>query len=110
MGETIEGKLTIADEVIAMIAAGALEEIDGIAPVLSSSLSRLGKKNYFKGVRVKQEDQKVFLEARVVVKYGLPIQKVGSEACRKMSAQVERVTGLPVAEVRVRVEGVDFNE
>ena len=82
------GEVKIADEVVAIIAALAATEVEGVASmagnITNELISRLGMKNLSKGVKVD------VLEGVVTV------------------SLVENMTGLEVADVNVKVAGVEM--
>lgn len=104
----IAGECYIADEVVATIASSGFEGVNDLKLIEGSAFSRLGKKNIYKGVRVKQEDKKAYLDAKVTAMYGSAIKEVGLDACEKMASKVEELTGLTVDKIHIKVEQVEF--
>ena len=51
-------------------------------------------------------DQGVTIELSIVVEYGLNLAEVASTLRNRVRYEVERLTGLPVAEVEVRIQDV----
>ncbi len=51
-------------------------------------------------------DEGVTIELSVVVEYGLNLAEVASTVRNRVRYEVERLTGLPVASVEVRIEDV----
>jgi len=51
-------------------------------------------------------DQGVTIELSIVVEYGLNLAEVASSLRNRVRYEVERLTGLPVAEVEVRIQDV----
>ena len=106
------GEVKIADEVVAVIAGLAAMEVDGVASMAGSSpkdiASRLGVKSMTKGVRVD------VLEGIVTAatEYGTLIHASVETAKvqEKVKAAIENMTGLDVADVNIRITGVEMPE
>ena len=105
------GEVKIADEVVAIIAALAATEVEGVASmagnITNELISRLGMKNLSKGVKVD------VLEGVVTVslalnKYGSSIKDTTLKVQEKVKSAVENMTGLEVADVNVKVAGVEM--
>ena len=105
------GNIHISEEVLAGIAAAALE-VDGVSSLaanLGSDIAELlGKKNLAKGVRVKTEEDKVEVELSVLIVYGHTIPQVGKAIQDGVKAAIESMTGLEVSSVNVNVGGIVF--
>lgn len=115
MAEKLEkGIVKIADDVVAVIAAIAAAETDGVASmsggIVEGFARRVGGKNVHKGVHVEVGEVEAAIGLRVILHYGVKIDEV----CKKLQYQVkdavETMTGLRVVEVNVKVEGVEFKE
>ena len=105
-----KGDINISEEVIAVIAANAAAETEGVA-ALATTLSKdiaefLGKKNTSKGVKINIGDESVTIDVFVHVKLGYTVNKVGEDVQNAVAAEVESATGFPVAAVNVRICGV----
>jgi len=114
MTENEYGAILISDDVVASISKKAALETDGVAS-LSGGLSegiarRISGKNAHKGVSVEVGTVEAAIDLRITVRYGSRIHEV----CRALQANVkeavESMTGLKVAEVNVKVEGVAFRD
>ena len=79
------GEVKIADEVVAIIAALAATEVDVLEGIVTVSLA-------------------------LVLKYGYNIMDVSAKIQEKVKAAVENMTGLTVADVNIRIAGVDMGE
>ena len=105
------GVVAIADEVIAVIAGLAAMEIDGVASMAGNAtkelISKLGKKLLSKGVKVDVLEGVVSIAIAINIKYGYKVMDVCKKVQDKVKATVESMTGLTVADVNVRVAGVE---
>lgn len=108
------GQVQIADEVVAIIAGLAAMEVDGASSMAGTStrdlLSKLGKKNLAKGVRVDVLDGVVTVSLALNLRFGKNIMEVSSKVQEKVKTAIENMTGLTVADVNVKVAGVDDAE
>lgn len=108
------GEVKIADEVVAIIAALAATEIEGVASmagnITNDLIARLGMKNLSRGVKVDVLEGIVTVSLALVLKYGYNIMDVSAKIQEKVKAAVENMTGLTVADVNIRIAGVDMGE
>ena len=108
------GEVKIADEVVAIIAALAATEVVGVASmagnITNDLIARLGMKNLSRGVKVDVLEGIVTVSLALVLKYGYNIMDVSAKIQEKVKAAVENMTGLTVADVNIRIAGVDMGE
>lgn len=107
------GEVQIADDVVAMIAELAALEVDGVASMAGKAtnelLSKVGVKGMHKGARAEVIDRVVSIELMVNLKYGYNIPTVSGQVQEKVKSAIETMTGLSVADVNIRIVGVDIN-
>lgn len=107
------GEVQIADEVVAIIAALAATEVDGVdsmaGKVTNELVSRLGMKNLSKGVKVDVLEGVVTVSLALNLKYNYSIVEVTSKVQQKVKAAIENMTGLEVADINIRVAGVEMD-
>ncbi|MCI8638065.1 MAG: Asp23/Gls24 family envelope stress response protein [Coprococcus sp.] len=114
--ESIEtlGEVQIADEVVAIIAGLAAMEVDGVSSMAGNAtrelVSRLGMKSLSKGVKVDVLEGVVTVSLALNVRYGKNIKETTMKAQEKVKSAIENMTGLTVADVNIRVAGVDMPE
>ena len=105
------GEVVIADEVVAVIAGLAAMEVDGVASMAGDAtrelISKIGRKNLSKGVKVDILEGVATVEMALNLKYGFNIMAVSGKVQEKVKAAVENMTGLTVADVNVRVAGIE---
>ena len=106
------GEVKIADEVVAIIAALAATEVEGVASmagnITNELISRLGMKNLSKGVKVDVLEGVVTVSLALNMKYNYRIMDVSAKVQEKVKSAVENMTGLEVADVNVKVAGVEM--
>ena len=107
-----QGDVVIGDEVIAVVAGLAAVEIDGVASMAGNAtkelISKLGKKLLSKGVKVDVLEGVVSIAVAINIKYGYNIMDVSKKVQDKVKVTVENMTGLTVADVNVRIAGVEI--
>ncbi len=104
-------KVTYANEVVAIIAGLAADEVEGIAGMCSVSGNILSKnRNVTKGVKVEIGTEEAAVDLYVIVEYGTPIQRAAMDAQENVRKAIESMTGLHVVRVGVHVQGVSFEQ
>ena len=104
------GEVKIADEVVAIIAALAATEVEGVASmagnIKNELISKLGMKNLSKGVKVDVLEGVVTVALALNMSYDYSIVDTCAKVQEKVKAAVENMTGLEVADVNIRVAGI----
>ena len=108
------GEVKIADEVVAIIAGLAAMEVDGVASMSGNAtrelISKLGMKSLSKGVKVDVLEGIVTVSLKLNLKYGYNVMDICHKVQEKVKAAIENMTGLTVADVNIRIAGVDVPE
>ncbi len=108
------GSVHIADEVVAIIAGLAATEVEGVQAmagnITNELVSKLGMKNLSKGVKVDVTANAVTVDMTLTMKYGYSIPETSKTVQEKVKSAIENMTGLNVAEVNVRIAGVNINQ
>lgn len=106
------GSVKIADDVVAMIAALAATEVEGVTSMVGNIthelMNRIGYKNIARGVKVEIYGKKVKVDISVNIEYGYNIPTTGQKIQTKVQAAIESMTGLEVTDVNIRIAGVDM--
>ena len=107
-----KGEVKIADEVVAIIAALAATEGEGVASmagnITNELISRLGMKNLSKGVKVDVLEGGVTVSLTLNLKYNYSVVEVSGKVQEKVKNAIENMTGLEVADVNIKVAGVEM--
>ena len=108
------GDVRIADEVVAIIAGLATTEVEGVSSmagnITNEIVSKLGMKNLSKGILVEVMENEVKVDVAINIAYGYSIPDVSAKVQDKVKSAIENMTGLTVADVNIRVAGVDMPE
>lgn len=107
-----KGEVKIADEVVAIIVALAATEVEGVASmagnITNELISRLGMKNLSKGVKVDVLEGVVTVSLTLNLKYNYSVVEVSGKVQEKVKNAIENMTGLEVADVNIKVAGVEM--
>ena len=107
-----KGEVKIADEVVAIIAALAATEVEGVASmagnITNELISRLGMKNLSKGVKVDVLEGVVTVSLTLNLKYNYSVVEESGKVQEKVKNAIENMTGLEVADVNIKVAGVEM--
>lgn len=107
------GEVIIADEVVAVIAGLAAMEVEGVASMAGNAtrelISKIGIKSLSKGVKVDILEGVVTVAVTLNLKYGYNIMEVTAKVQDKVKVAIENMTGLTVADVNIRVAGVEVD-
>lgn len=106
------GNVHISEEVLAVIAAAAALEVEGVSSLsggVSGNLTEPGAgKKLNRGIEIRMTDAAVTIRVAILVKYGHVIPDVGRAVQDAVMSAVENTTGLNVENVNVYVAGVTF--
>lgn len=107
------GNIHISEEVLAVIAAAAALEVEGVGSLsanLGSDLAELlGKKNLSRGVHISMnEEEGVCVNVSILIRFGYTIPDVAKAVQSAVYTAIENTSGLNVECVNVHVGGVIF--
>ena len=105
------GIISISEGLVASIVGLAASECYGVVGMVSrkpgGELGELLKRDFSgRGVAVEWKEEKLYIQVFIVVSYGTRISEVANNVIRQVHYAVEKTTGLPVAKVKVFVQGV----
>ena len=109
--ETTLGKIEVSPLAIATIASRAVLECYGVVGMASSSLRHglaelLNPDHSRRGVEVELQGERIVIDLYLVLEYGVRISEVAHNVMESVKFNVERVVGIPVAQVNVHVQGL----
>ena len=109
---TAYGEITIDTKVIAKYAGTTAVECFGIVGMAAVSMKDglvrlLKKESLTRGVKVvMSDDNEIYIDFHIITVYGVNIPTVAENLIENVKYQVEKFTGMPVARIRIFVEGV----
>ena len=108
------GDVNIADEVVAIIAGLAATEVEGVSSmagnITNELISKLGMKKLSRGVKVDVLEGVVTVSLALNLKYNYSIVDVTARVQEKVKSAIENMTGLEVADINIRVAGVEMED
>ena len=114
LSEPTQGRVKVANEVIAQIAAMTALQVPGIAGVADNTnqITRVIRRGgIHKGVRVELDgDERLRLQLFVVAKSGKNLPDLAARVQQDVVAAVDRMLGLSTSSVDVYFVDVRFNE
>ena len=114
MDATDIGTVRIADDVVALIAAFAAMEVEGVSGMAGGldmdTVSRGGMKRLGRTVKVEVGAEGVRVDLSIELVYGYSIPETCSKVQSKVRTAVENMTGLEVLDVNIRVAGIKMND
>jgi uncharacterized alkaline shock family protein YloU len=96
----VQGRATIAPEILESYAADAAREVEGVHGLMDSTLPR------HKGVRVVDDAGRVRVELHVAVEWGASIPEVGREVQRRVGAYLQQMANVEPDAVDVIVDEI----
>ena len=108
------GTVKIADDVVALIAAFAAMEVEGVSGMAGGldmdTVSKGGMKRLGKTVRVEVSKEGVQADLAVDLVYGYNIPETCSKVQDRVKTSIENMTGLEVKDVNISVSGITMND
>jgi uncharacterized alkaline shock family protein YloU len=96
----VQGRATIAPEILESYAADAAREVEGVRGLVDSTLPR------HKGVRVVDESGRVRVELHLAVEWGVSIPEVGREVQRRVGAYLQQMANVEPDGIDVIVDEI----
>ena len=108
------GTVQIADDVVALIAAYAAMEVEGVSGMAGGvdmdTVSKGGMKKLGKTVKVEVSQEGVKADLAIDLVYGYSIPETCSKVQNRVRTAIENMTGLKVLDVNIRVAGIKMND
>ncbi len=105
-----DGRISIAEDVIASIARIAAEKVDGIAHSSGGGggglMSIFGGEDVAPNIKTELSNEEVRVELRISVEYGYPVHEVAQGVQQNVQHDIEQLAGVTVANVDVFVKKV----
>ena len=105
-----KGTVSISEEVVAVIAASATVDVEGVHGLYVSHGKEIttvnGRKGIFKGVRLNVDNDKLKIDVYIVAKIGYPVNELGVEVQNAIISAVEDAAGIVISEINVHICGV----
>ena len=110
--ENGSGTVQVADEVIAIAAALAATEVDGVAStrdgLSGNQITKSGMKALAKSVKISVVNSVITVHLILNIKYGYSIPEITKKVQEKVKDTLENMIGFEVAAVHVSIADVDM--
>ena len=105
--ETDYGRVSVTTDAIAQVVGHLAAESYGVVGMRPRrGLPRLRRGKLTEGIAVRFVGEALEIDLKVVVEHGLNLAEVGATVRSRVAYEVERMSGLPVAGVEIRIEDV----
>ena len=105
-----KGSISISEDVVAVIAASAAMDVEGVyEPFFSHGKdfgNMLGKKVLPKGIKLNIDGDGVTIEVSIITEMGYSVSEVGAQVQRAVISAVEDAVGVSVNAVNVFICGI----
>lgn len=108
------GTIRIADDVVALVAAFAAMEVEGVSGMAGGldmdTVSRGGMKKLGKTVKVEVGEEGAAVDLSIELVYGYSIPETCSKVQDRVRTAIENMTGLEALNVNIRVAGIKMTD
>ena len=113
-GARLLGKIEVLPNAIHTIAVQAISECYGVVGITAPRLHygqpvMLGPEHLNHGVQVRIVNDQIVLDVYVALEYGLRISEIAHNIMSGVKFLVEKMLGVPVAQVNVNVQGLSHS-
>jgi len=109
-----KGSINISDEVVAVVAAAATMDVDGVYSLFFSygkePANMLSRKVLARGVKLHIDGDDVAIDVFVIASIGYAVNEVGADIQRAVASAVEAAVGVTVSAVNVHICGVSLKK
>ena len=112
MTDHVEGKTTVAPDVlmtIARLSALSVPGVSRLAPV-TGGVNRFFKKGYGDGVRIETKDNLVYADLFLVLKQDVNIREVSRNVQQNVARAVQEMVGMDIGQIDIHIEDIDYEE
>ena len=106
-----KGTINISEDVIAVMIAAAIAEVDGAASIAGQDFANImGKKGVSRGVKVAFNENSIVVDVQIMVRYGNSVTGVAAKLQDAVSSAITSMTNLEAPVVNVHVGGIVFDK
>ena len=109
-----KGSINISEDVIAVIAAAAALEVEGVHSLFFAHgreyTNMLSKKGLAKDVKLTIDGDDVVVEVSIIVDMGYSVSEIGAEIQKGILSAVEAAAGVTVRAVNVHICGISLRK
>ena len=108
------GSINICQSVVAVIAASAAVEVDGVHGLYQSAGRELtsvsGRKGISRGIKLQIDENEVTVDVHLITEMGNPVSEVGAAVQKAVKSAIEEAVGAKVTAVNINVCGVSLKK
>ncbi len=108
------GNIHISEEVLGVIAAAAVNEVEGVGGLVAHHgvdfAELLGIKSQSKGIHLEVSEGAITVTVGILVNFGSAIPEVAKGVQEAVVNSIEATSGLTVSAVHVNVSGIVFDK
>lgn len=108
-----KGTVNISEDVVAVMVAAAVSEVEGVASLGSPStpeqVELFGRKNPVKGLKIRFIDEKITIDVLINVRASGSVTDTAVRVQDAVCSEVESITGMNTV-VNVHVTGISFDK
>ena len=104
-----KGSINISEDVVAVIAAAAAVEVEGVQGLFHAygkDLTNMLKKGLSRGIKLSIDDTGVAIDVYIMTEMSYSVSEVGEQVQKKVMSAVEAAVGATVKAVNVHICGV----
>ena len=109
-----KGSISISEDVVAVIAAAAAIEVEGVHGLFFAYGKEItdmnNKKGLSRGVRLAIDEDDVKIDIYIMAEMGGSVSEVGAEVQRNVMSAVESAVGVTVKSVNVHICGISLRK
>ena len=109
-----KGSINISEDVIAVIAAAAASEVEGVHGLFFTPgrelTNMLGRKSLSRGIKMLIDGEKLVIDVYIMADMGYSVSDVGAEIQKAVMSAVEAAVGVTVSSVNVHICGVSLKK
>ena len=109
-----KGSINICQNVVAVIAASAAIDIDGVYGLYQSPGRELttvsGKKGISKGIKISIEGENITVDVYFIANLGYSVSEVGEAVQKAVKTAIEEAVGAQVSAVNIHICGVSLKK
>jgi len=109
-----KGSINICQNVVAVIAAAAAVENDGVYGLYQSPGRELttvsGKKGLSRGIRININEENISVDVYFIANLGYAVNEVGEAVQKAVKTAIEEAVGVTVSAVNIHICGVSLKK
>jgi len=109
-----KGSINICQNVVAVIAAAAVVENDGVYGLYQSPGRELttvsGKKGISRGIRINIDEDNITVDVYFIANLGFAVNEVGAAVQKAVKSAIEEAVGATVNAVNIHICGVSLKK